>query len=959
MIHNRVLQVWLAGAAMLLILLLIPLHVQARERAGSSDTEFSGTGVSNPVVKKVDIIILDESVDNKSGETKSGDTKNLSDFVKNIINIRPGERFSVEKLNTSIQLIKQSKQFKSIDIPDPDWSKPEINLILRLTPFKRVKDIDISGAFPLFEREILNAMTIYAGDVFSANKLTEQEARIARIFIDEGYIAPQVMVWSDQDQKSGDYIVMVKVDKGEFYRINKLEIRGNDAFSDGRLKLRTAIWKDSLLFGEMRRFIQKDVEKDLKNLVKFYRKKGYADVEISPEIKKDRDLKQVIVVMSVNEGPKYDIEFQGNEEFWDFTLKKDIALAKRGNKNGLGLRKTIRNIQKRYHNAGYPHVKVKMEDQKPDDPEKNIRKIKIIIDEGTRYIVDSINIKGNDSIEDKKIKKQFLTRKPGIIADGQFVPDTFNEDKDAVKALYLKQGYMETIVKDKVDWEDDSEEEKQKLAKINLDIKEGRQTVVKKVLFKNLTVLTREQALENIALKPGEPFRDYMIKSDENIVSALISEKGYPHVTIKGEVEFNEDNTGADIIFNVDEGPYVEMGRVYVTGNFRTRNKVILDELEIHEGEPFSLKKMLETNRNIRNINALESADFKALGLNEKSKRVTLLVDTEEKKPYYFQFGGGYDTRKHFYVNAKAGDHNLFGLNKDAWITAELSQIGYRGELGVTEPRFLGTRISSTLSTFAEEIEEFNQDFGTRTYGASLGFDRKFLKYFTGRLGFRYEFREQYLTEDKVILPEDEDKYDPRSILVTTPALVYNSTDSFIRPRKGLYSSVAVDISKGLGETLDDFFKYRFETRYYYTPLDGLTFAVRGRYGYLDPFGTESSVPDDQLFFLGGTSDVRGFDENRLRYDSAGDPDGGRSEILGSLEARIDLGMNFELTTFYDIGNIKESAEGSSGDFRSSAGLGLRYITPIGPVGFLYGWKLDKEEGESAGKLHFTLGYTF
>ena len=87
---------------------------------------------------------------------------------------------------------------------------------------------------------------------------------------------------------------------------------------------------------------------------------------------------------------------------------------------------------------------------------------------------------------------------------------------------------------------------------------------------------------------------------------------------------------------------------------------------------------------------------------------------------------------------------------------------------------------------------------------------------------------------------------------------------------------------------------------------------------------------------------------------------GGREAILGSLEARYDLGMNVEFTTFYDVGSVRK-AEGRGGldDLRSSVGVGLRYMTPIGPIGLLYGWKLDRKEGEAAGRLHFSMGYTF
>ena len=81
---------------------------------------------------------------------------------------------------------------------------------------------------------------------------------------------------------------------------------------------------------------------------------------------------------------------------------------------------------------------------------------------------------------------------------------------------------------------------------------------------------------------------------------------------------------------------------------------------------------------------------------------------------------------------------------------------------------------------------------------------------------------------------------------------------------------------------------------------------------------------------------------------------------MGNVEVRINLLKNIEFTTFYDVGTIRKTLipEGSD-EWRSSVGLGLQYITAIGPIGFMYGHKLDKKEGESSGRFHFSLGYTF
>ncbi|MBW2011566.1 MAG: BamA/TamA family outer membrane protein [Deltaproteobacteria bacterium] len=68
----------------------------------------------------------------------------------------------------------------------------------------------------------------------------------------------------------------------------------------------------------------------------------------------------------------------------------------------------------------------------------------------------------------------------------------------------------------------------------------------------------------------------------------------------------------------------------------------------------------------------------------------------------------------------------------------------------------------------------------------------------------------------------------------------------------------------------------------------------------------------------------------------------------------------FELALFYDVGSLTDNfGEMDSENLRSSIGAGLRYITPIGPIGFLYGTKLDRKQGESSGRLHFSIGYTF
>jgi outer membrane protein insertion porin family len=877
----------------------------------------------------------------------------VTELARNLIVLREGDRFSPDLVQESIDALKMSKRFREIHV-DYERNKEGIALLFYLSAFRLIKDIKISGEFPLFEREILKAMTVYAGEVYSDEEVRKQAGLVAELFRREGFVDPKVEATATEDPEDGNLILCVEIEKGPYLSLARLDIKGTRAFSDASLKSGMKTWHASVLPGTSGRFVERDLDKDISDMIRYYRKNGYPDVMIGREIMEDSETGTVSVVIEVAEGLRYVIEFTGNEAFADRILREDVALFKEGNRNGRGLRKSLKAIQDRYRTAGFLEARVKIEEERRGAGEdETIRMIRFHIDEGPQAIVSSIRFRGNKAFDDTRLQKQMLTRMPRLRDKGVFVLQILEEDIRAIKALYRKHGYMDADIIQEVTWSGDKRN-----VEITLEIEEGARTLVASVQVIGITAVSPQEAYNALRMTEGEPFRRYMVQSGENALSALISERGYPHVKVTGEVKISEDRTKARVSYNVDEGVRVKMGHVLYTGNFKTKKTILQREFKMAPGEPFSLEELLQSQRSIRDMGIFNSVRFRAIGLREKREEVHVLVDLEEKKPYFIQGGAGYETNKGFYLHAKAGDRNLFGANKDAWMAGEVSQIGYRNELGITEPRLFGTQIATTFGLYSEREEAFNQDFGTRSLGSSLGFSRTLFRHSTARLDFGFEQREQFVRDS--IEDTDEDLFKPRSILVTTPSIRYDTRDSFIRPRKGILSSLSVDVSAGIRNSLDDFLKYRYDVRLYASPLDRLTFALLGRAGYIDLFAAAVRIPDDQLFYLGGTSDVRGFRENMLRIDPAGGPAGGLSMFGGSAEARVDLGRNVEVALFYDVGHLSRTyAESVSNDTRSSVGVGLRYLTPVGPIGLLYGVKLAPEEGESPGRIHFSIGYTF
>jgi outer membrane protein insertion porin family len=178
----------------------------------------------------------------------------------------------------------------------------------------------------------------------------------------------------------------------------------------------------------------------------------------------------------------------------------------------------------------------------------------------------------------------------------------------------------------------------------------------------------------------------------------------------------------------------------------------------------------------------------------------------------------------------------------------------------------LSQDIIAQLSVYASQEELKNQDFGSRKYGSELSFEKDFFQYLKLGTSFSLESREQYqVGATKEVDPEI---YDTRGIATITPFLTWSTVDSFIKPTQGFYFNASAGYNKDVLDNLDNFIKYRTKAKYYFQPFPGLVLAFQGMYGFIQDLSNDELFPDDQLFFLGGISDVRGFGENELFIDS-------------------------------------------------------------------------------------------
>lgn len=879
-----------------------------------------------------------------------GDLSRLESMARDILFLKEGQRFSASDLEDSIRALRLSGRFTHIHA-DSRLDGENIELIFKLTPTPLVRNIHMKGIYPFFESDIRAVMTLSPGDAITTSALEKQREVVRNFFKKEGFVDPKVTLETEEDWNKGFLSLMLTVDKGAFYRLGEFTVKGASYFSESKIKRMSKVYERRIFPGVAGRFVEERLNEDLKRILERYREEGFADCFISKEVILDPQRGIADTVITIEEGPLYRIGFRGNEAFHDSALEKELLFRKLGNRNNSALHRSKRAIVQRYRSSGYPETILFIEDETITEEGRMVRNITFCIDEGPLHIVDSCTVKGVTAFPEKMVREwiNFIHGKP-------FMADRLDQAVVTMESAFRAVGFLNVKVAGEVDWRD---EKGKRLADIEITVNEGVRTVVSAIHFKGFESITEEEARNITNLKTGQPLLYQALENDRLALTEAVSEKGYPHVEVKEHLDFSEDKSTVNVEFRANEGPPVILKSIYLQGNFKTKDRVIFRQLELPPGEPFSASRFLKGERNVRNLDILESARFRALGLAERAEEVTLLVDVSEKKPYFVEAGFGYESESGFYADTKAGDRNLFGTNRSGWVGSSVSETGYRNEMAASDPMFLGYSLSATVNLYQERVELFNQTFGTDTYGASLKLTKDATPNLNMGLGFRFEEKELFEREGP-IPPGSEDLYLARSIFVASPSVTYDSRDFFLRPRSGLFSIFSVDISKGVRNSFDDFLKYDLDVRYFYTPYSRLTFAFLGRCAALQTYGSSATIPDDQLLFLGGAASVRGFAENMLRYDDEENPVGGRLALSGSLEARIDLGHNFELTAFFDTGSVQRALdEGGSGGFRSSVGGGLRYITPLGPIGALYGVKLDRRDGEGPGRWHFSIGYTF
>jgi outer membrane protein insertion porin family len=724
----------------------------------------------------------------------------------------------------------------------------------------------------------------------------------------------------------------------EFPAINSVEIRGLKRIGESAVKSKITQRLGDQLSPEK-------TNEDIRNIFKM----GYFD-DVKAEIEPFEGGIKLIYV--VKEKPTIiKIELFGNKEFDDQKLKEKLNITTGAIADEVLIQDNANKLRAFYEEEGYwlsrivPVIKI----ISPDEVSLTYQ-----IEEGPKVRIKKINIEGNKAISTGKIKRAIKTKEwwlfSFITSSGYFKKEGMEADIERIKDLYFNNGFIKVAVGEpKIQLTNDK-----KGMIITIPISEGDQFNISSIEFSGYKVFTEDEIKKRTKMELNKPFSKENLKRDIISISELYSENGYALITVSPELIPDESKKLVRVILTIDEGDKYRIGRIEISGNTKTRDKVIRREVRIDEGDVFNSALIKRSYERINNLNFFETVEM-APKPNPEEKLVGIDIKVKERPTGFFSIGGGYSSIEKFIAMVELTQGNLFGKGQLVKIRAELGGRTSYYDISFRDPWFMDKPISFSANIYKMTRKYIEYEKEATGFGVSFG--KNLSEYWWGDIGYNFENATIYNISEGAskIIKEQEGKKVTSSI---TPSLVRDSRDSYIDTTRGSRNSIYLTYA-GIGGD-NNFVKSEIDSAWYF-PVRSSTVMFRGRFGYAAGiFGKE--LPLYERFYVGGIYTVRGlgFGEAGPRDEITGEAIGGTEELIFNTEYIFPIMSDLRLkgVLFFDAGNTYESFK-NFGNLRYTTGLGVRWISPMGPIRIEWGYNLNRKPDESSSRFEFAFGTFF
>ena len=854
-----------------------------------------------------------------------------------IFGIRKGSEISRASVRNAIKSAFLKGVFDDISVRVPDGEHPTVEVTVRERRF--IRDVDIKGDCRLPKKVIRDLFPLKRGAIMRFDLLdadTEQLQRVVRTY---GFPQTTVMAEVMQTKVPGKVDIVLTVNTGNPLIIKKIRIEVTPSLEDSG-RLRAAIeGAMGLSIGET--YSRPKVEKDLDRIRALLKKQGYYRPAVGPFSFENGELK-----ISVAPGRLLEIGFQGNSAISTSSLLKELPFFDLGDIGDEVVGEAVDRMISLYHSEGYPFARI----APVITPGELHTKISFFVFEGERIMVGGVEFRHSD------LPAKRLEEVSPLKVGAPYDPDALEKAKDSLGEFYAALGYLDARIKNiNVDID-----KAKATATVIMDIEEGKKTKIGTVDITGVSPGLKDKLLDVAAIKKGEPYNGVDISDARSRIVRFYSSRGYANVIV--DVQRRISAYDASITFQVRTGEEFFFGKTIILGNKKTRYEVFKRGLAYSEGQPFDPRLLAEERQKLYRLGLF--SDVQVEPVSAPGNRRNVLIRVTEGDAGSVEFGLGYAEYEKFRGYLEVGYKNLWGMDRQILLRTEISSLEKRFIIQYNEPWFWGRPLPLRVFFLYENKREFNLDnketlYKLRRYTLTAGVEKKLAENLKGNLYYEFSLvRTSDVKPDVVLTKEDTGTLAIGSI---KPGFIYDTRDNPFNPSSGFLAGISLKMASILFFSETNFTKLEIYGSNFHKLGSRVTLALAFRGGVAYSYGKTSQLPIVERFFLGGGSTVRGYAQDTLGPKGAdGNPTGGNAFIVGNVEFRTNVGRNIGLVPFFDMGNVwVKAGDINPADLKYTAGLGLRYTTPVGPIRIDYGFKLNKEPGESNGELHFSIGHAF
>lgn len=710
-------------------------------------------------------------------------------------------------------------------------------------------------------------------------------------------------------------------------------------------------------------FSQQSVDEDVRSL---FATGDFANVRIFGEQQGDGVKVSVVVqgkarITAVN--------VVGVTRFKESRIRKEITAKPNDSLNEAALEADRQKILEYYSTRGYTDVDVKVDTAEETGGTANVT---FTVTEGSKTIVRSVKFEGNESVKVRELNRVVKTKPKSIFnlftKGGKLNADQVTEDVSALREYYQNHGYIDVeVLPPRLDRTGEKVD-------VTYIVREGPQYHVGKIDYGQPKVFTVEEVSRATKLKEGAIYSPTGLRGDIKGIQDLYGSRGY----VDFQASANTSPGGAQILniqYSLDEGTQSYVEHINISGNVRTKDKVIRREIAVAPGDVMNTVRMDASKQRLQNLNYFDKVEvYPGDTLIPGRKDVNVIVN--EKRTGSFNFGAGFSSIDNLLGFAEITQSNFDILH---WpnFTGGGQKFRLRVQYGVsrqdvilslTEPYFMDRKLSVGGEVFYRKASFTSDIYDEKRYGFDLH-ARKALNEFTAiRAGYRLEnvgIENVDESASQTIKDEEGTRWESR----LSTGLTIDKRDSVFLTRKGYKIDISAYVAGGFlgGDT--DIYGFDIEaSKYFLLPGDTIL-TVNGAIGSVTTWSGGDRVPIFDRLFLGGANNLRGYKFRDVGpKDDDGEPLGGNTLVRATIEYTFPVIEKVRGAVFYDVGFVNsgsykftpsKESNGSAG-LNMDVGLGVRLDLPIGPVRIDYGIPISSDSfNGSGGKFNFNIGYQF